>query len=327
MMKEFLPVLVLASILSPGCTENVLTAITEDTAVSGGEVTPLPSGSASGEMFLKACGPVSTMLAPISKSDSEPEAKSLAAINAYNATFALAMKAALKGMGVTELSNVQVPLTVGLYLDRELKSEGASKPASDVVVTIALGDLSGAWQDWLDDEDDDKSVRSFFHYYKGSESFIECEIWANGDPAQALYDWNDLYGYNVLVYSSTIYQQHEDDSSVRDIAGAVSVQYTKGVIESEDSKSIGDSHYVTHFSGDLLVSHGVEESDVACDLDTTCGPFEDFMPAEDLVLATTQGFLASQMDYMTTLAWANILTVGEGEVLVVAQVDVGSLFE
>ena len=314
MMKEILfPVFMSVSALSLGCSEQGFRAVEGDTNEGVGEVTPLPDASASGETFLEACGTVSSAFAPLDKrNDFQPEEQSLAAIDAYNSAFAGAVEAELAKMPVTEFLDAEVPITIGFYFI-EGSAEGYD---SFVYMNVAIGDLSGAWQSWVNAGS--LSVESFFHHYYEIgeiERFIACKIWTSYSDDPSPYDWDaERFGSKTLHYDQTLYQPAGEQG--------VSIDYNTRVIESDDSGLIGDTHYVTDLSG-LLISHGIRESDVDCDDGTTCTPSEDFVEVENLVLATTHGYLADTMESMLNLATANV-PEGEPQALVVTQIGVDS---
>ncbi len=322
-MKEILfPVLMSVSALGAGCSDQGFRAMKEDTATGAEEVTPLPSASASGETFLEACGPVSSAFAPLDKTnDSEPEAKSLAAIDAYNSVFAEAVATELEKLPVTEFVDAKVPITIGFFLNGGDYGGDVGGDPTYVTMNVAIGDLSGAWQNWLNAGD--SSVRDFFHGYDGIETFIECRMWAS-TLTPTNYDWDtDLFGDRLIYSDNLIYQQELDSDSSEDIIADVYIRYINRAVESVNSASIGDQHYVTDFSGALFIDHGIEEDDVSCD-DGTCYPPEDFVDVGDLVIAPTQRLIADTMKTMINLAVANV-PEGERQALVVTQVGVDNL--
>lgn len=300
-------------------------AIEEDTASV--EVTPLPGASASGETFLEACGPVSSAFAPLDKrNDSEPEANSLAAIDAYNSVFAEAVVAELVKVPVSELLDGKVPITIGFYLNggENYGGYGGEDPTY-VAIDVAIGDLSGAWQDWLNAGAGESSVLSFFHNYDGIERFIECKMWFNGSSDPTNYDWDtDRFGDRLIDSDNHIYEQELDSDSSETMTAYLSLRYPDRVIESDDSGEVGDVHYVTDFSNVLLVNHGIEENDVSCDDGTMCYPPENFVAAEDLVLAPSHEYLSRTMESMINLAVPNV-PEGESQALVVTQVGIDNL--
>ncbi len=332
-MKEILFPVLMSVGLSSGCSEQGFRKIEADTAAGVGEVTPLPDASASGEMFLEACGPVSSALAPLDKTnDSEPEANSLAAIDAYNVSFAEAVAAELEKVPLTEFVDLEVPITIGF----DLYGEGYGRYNGDYIYVsmyVAIGDLSGAWQDWLN-AGESSSVQSFFYDYDGIERFIGCRRWTDSTFDPTNYDWDTGRFGDKLINSDNFIRQRKLDSDPSvDIVADLSIRFTTRVIENNDSGSIGDVHNVTDFykagysesiqgSIDvLLIDHGIEEYDLACGDGTTCSPLEDFVEAGDLVLATTYGDSAGTMATMLNLAEANV-PEGESQALVVTQIGI-----